>query len=146
MFHLKNVNNEGENWGQALFTQRALGWQKFNFLDGCVPDDILNTERVVLPTAPKASRGPDVDPDRIPSEPPFTVRVSNLSYDLDLEDIQKFFKELKVWFMLHWIGLLGYWNTALASHSSYGKLDKADSSLLSDSFIFHFLSLICFAK
>ncbi|CAG0886219.1 unnamed protein product [Darwinula stevensoni] len=86
-------NNEDPGDGRAVV---HVPKKSYSWADEVDDDDVLNTERVVLPTAPKASRGPDVDPDRIPSEPPFTVRVSNLSYDLDLEDIQKFFKELKV--------------------------------------------------
>ena len=53
-------------------------------------------QKVVLPTAPRASLGPNIDEDRIPRDPPFTAYIANLSYDIDLEDIYKFFDRLKV--------------------------------------------------
>jgi len=52
-------------------------------------------DRTKLPTAPKASRGPD-DPDSIPSEPPFTVFVGNLPYETSEERIEEFFHNLPV--------------------------------------------------
>ena len=42
-------------------------------------------EAFVLPTAPRAARGPDMSDDRIPRDPPFTAYIANLSYDVDTE-------------------------------------------------------------
>jgi hypothetical protein len=42
-------------------------------------------EAFVLPTAPRAARGPDMSDDRIPKDPPFTAYIANLSYDVDTE-------------------------------------------------------------
>ena len=53
-------------------------------------------DRAALPTAPRAARGPDVDPSKIPDEPPFTAFLGNLSYDVDREDILEFFRNSKV--------------------------------------------------
>lgn len=53
-------------------------------------------EQIVLPTAPRAARGPDISEDRIPKEPPYTAYVANLPYDIDEKDIMQFFSRLKV--------------------------------------------------
>ena len=54
------------------------------------------TEKVILPTAPRASLGPNISEDRIPSSPPFTAYIANLSYDIDLDDVYKFFEKQNV--------------------------------------------------
>ena len=53
-------------------------------------------ERVVLPTAPRAARGTDVDEDRVPHHPPFIAYMSNLPYDLEEADVYDFFNKLTV--------------------------------------------------
>ena len=53
-------------------------------------------EQFVLPTAPRAARGPDISDDRIPRDPPFTAYVANLSYDVEEQHIMDFFSKLKV--------------------------------------------------
>ena len=52
--------------------------------------------RVQLPTAPRAARGADIDPDRLPSRPPYTAYVGNLPIDCTEEDIEAFFRGLEV--------------------------------------------------
>ena len=54
------------------------------------------SETIVLPTAPRAARGLDIDESRIPNAPPYTAYVANLSYDVDVEEIMEFFGKLKV--------------------------------------------------
>lgn len=49
-----------------------------------------------MPSAPKASRGPDVDLSQLPTSPPFTAYVSNLPYELNDADIRNFFRDLKI--------------------------------------------------
>ncbi|XP_018320447.1 eukaryotic translation initiation factor 4B [Agrilus planipennis] len=51
---------------------------------------------VVLPTAPKASRGVDEYNERIPKEPPFIAYLTNLPYDVDEEEIESLFSHLKI--------------------------------------------------
>lgn len=53
-------------------------------------------EQFVLPTAPRAARGPDFSDDRIPRDPPYTAYVANLSYEVEEEHIKEFFSKLKV--------------------------------------------------
>merc|ERR1712156_573619 len=53
-------------------------------------------EKFVLPTAPRAARGPDMSDERIPRDPPFTAYIANLSYDADVEVIMNFFGKLKI--------------------------------------------------
>ena len=50
----------------------------------------------MLPSAPKASRGPDVDLSQLPTSPPFTAYVANLPYELSDADIRSFFRDLKI--------------------------------------------------
>lgn len=49
-----------------------------------------------LPTAPRSVRGANVDLARVPTKPPFKAFLGNLSYDVSVNDIEKFFKNLKV--------------------------------------------------
>lgn len=53
-------------------------------------------ETLVLPTAPRASLGPNISDDRIPKYPPFTAYIANLSYEIEDEDVYKFFGNLNV--------------------------------------------------
>ena len=51
------------------------------------------SERIVVPTGP---RGPNVDPASIPYRAPFTAYINNLPFDVEEEEIRKFFHECKV--------------------------------------------------
>jgi hypothetical protein len=53
-------------------------------------------DRSRLPTAPKASRGPEVDMDRIPPNGPFTAFVGNLAYEVTVEKLEEFFNNRKL--------------------------------------------------
>jgi translation initiation factor 4B len=53
-------------------------------------------EKVVLPTAPRATRSPDIDDEKVPKVPPFLAYISNLSYDVEESDISNFFRNLEV--------------------------------------------------
>ena len=58
-------------------------------------------DRSVLPSAPRAA--PDVDRSRLPSKPPYTVYLGNLSFECSEDDIMRFFerKNLNVSVFLH---------------------------------------------
>lgn len=55
-----------------------------------------NPGKVLLPTAPKATRGPDIDMTRIPTQPPFKAYLGNLSYDISESELEKLFEKLNV--------------------------------------------------
>lgn len=57
---------------------------------------ITAKERIILPSAPRASRGPAYDDSQIPRAPPFTANIGNLHYDIDEEEIFRFFKDLEI--------------------------------------------------
>jgi len=61
---------------------------------GAAPKMVIN--RAVLPTAPRASRGANVDMTLVPNEPPFTAYIGNLPFEASAEDVENFFKGLKV--------------------------------------------------
>lgn len=61
---------------------------------GAAPKMVIN--RAVLPTAPRASRGANVDMSLVPNEPPFTAYIGNLPFEASAEDVETFFKGLKV--------------------------------------------------
>ena len=61
---------------------------------GAAPKMVIN--RAVLPTAPRASRGANVDMSLVPNEPPFTAYIGNLPFEANVEDVENFFKGLKV--------------------------------------------------
>lgn len=51
---------------------------------------------VILPTAPRAARGPGIDEENIPTNPPYVAYISNLPYDVDEADLADFFADMKV--------------------------------------------------
>ena len=53
-------------------------------------------EKMFLPTAPRAARGSDIDDAKIPNHPPYTAYIANLPYDIEVEDISKFFHGMTV--------------------------------------------------
>ncbi|XP_052824606.1 eukaryotic translation initiation factor 4B isoform X2 [Octopus bimaculoides] len=53
-------------------------------------------DRSMLPTAPRAARGPDINLESIPQTAPFIAYIGNLPYDIEQEKIAKFFSKLKV--------------------------------------------------
>ena len=61
---------------------------------GAAPKMVIN--RAVLPTAPRASRGANVDMSLVPNEPPFTAYIGNLPFEASVDDVENFFKGLKV--------------------------------------------------
>jgi hypothetical protein len=58
--------------------------------------DMGRKEKVILPTAPRATRSPDFDDEKVPKVPPFLAYISNLSYDVEESDISNFFRNLEV--------------------------------------------------
>ena len=56
-------------------------------------------DRRALPTAPRASTQPRVELSRLPSKPPYTAYMGNLSFEVEEVDILDFFKRrnVKVW-------------------------------------------------
>jgi len=54
---------------------------------------------VILPTAPRAARGPGIDEENIPTNPPYVAYISNLPYDVDESDLADFFTDMKVYLL-----------------------------------------------
>lgn len=93
--------NEFVNAGstQAGFTAvPAMRWS--DVMDGDDEDSNdygSNKDGVIhLPTAPKSIRGPDIDMNQVPTQPPFTCYLSNLPFEASEDEIRKFFRDLKV--------------------------------------------------
>ncbi|XP_054723920.1 eukaryotic translation initiation factor 4B-like, partial [Uloborus diversus] len=86
--------------GFAVVNTRRIDWA--DLMDNEDIDDRYTLDfkkdegRVVLPTAPKAARGPDVDLGRVPEGPPYTAFLGNLPYDVTEDDISFFFRQLQV--------------------------------------------------
>lgn len=53
-------------------------------------------EPVVLPTAPRAARGPGFEDENIPHNPPYVAYISNLPYDVVDEDLEELFQDMMV--------------------------------------------------
>jgi hypothetical protein len=58
---------------------------------------------VILPTAPRAARGPGIDEENIPTNPPYVAYISNLPYDVDETDLADFFADMKVCYFCKYI-------------------------------------------
>ncbi|XP_013381286.1 eukaryotic translation initiation factor 4B [Lingula anatina] len=78
----------GSNWGDIVEDEDVNDSSDYTYGGPA--------EKVVLPTAPRAARGPNIDMSRVPTEPPFTAYVGNLPYDIDEEQIAEFFAKLGV--------------------------------------------------
>eukprot|EP00096_Caligus_rogercresseyi_P016504 TRINITY_DN91_c0_g1_i1.p1 TRINITY_DN91_c0_g1~~TRINITY_DN91_c0_g1_i1.p1 ORF type:complete len:520 (-),score=215.14 TRINITY_DN91_c0_g1_i1:467-2026(-) len=59
------------------------------------PISLSSVQKVSLPSAPRSSRPLELTAE-IPSSPPFTARLSNLSYEIHEELVEEFFAEMKV--------------------------------------------------
>ncbi|XP_012286861.1 eukaryotic translation initiation factor 4B [Orussus abietinus] len=63
-------------------------------------DDMYSSRRnkkpVVLPTAPRVARGPGIDEENIPTNPPYVAYISNLPYEVDEEVLAEFFADMKI--------------------------------------------------
>lgn len=55
-----------------------------------------NFDRSVLPSAPRASIAAEIDLRRLPSKPPYTVYLGNLSYECSETDIHQLFERKKL--------------------------------------------------
>ena len=53
-------------------------------------------DRSVLPSAPRSSSAPKVDQSRLPTKPPFTVYLGNLSFECAEDDITRFFERRNI--------------------------------------------------
>ncbi|KAG8179793.1 hypothetical protein JTE90_002831 [Oedothorax gibbosus] len=85
--------------GYAVVQPRRMDWADVmdnEDVDDRFTLDYKKDEKLVLPTAPKAARGPDVDLAKVPSNPPFTAFLGNLPYDVSEDDIVFFFRQLEV--------------------------------------------------
>lgn len=67
----------------------------------CEFTEAIYKEKLLLPTAPRAARGADVDESKIPSSAPYTAYIANLPYDIEVEDVSKFFHGLRVSSAIH---------------------------------------------
>ncbi|XP_040571964.1 uncharacterized protein [Lepeophtheirus salmonis] len=52
--------------------------------------------KVSLPSAPRSSMPLEIDERSLPSSPPYTVRLNNLSYEIRESDVEDFFRDMKV--------------------------------------------------
>ena len=98
-----NPGNEVSDGNFASVTVTKSSWadEMDDFDDNNYPPTSYGSgagagAKIVLPTAPRAARGLDINEDRIPVDPPFTAYVANLPYDIEEEDIMGFFSKLKV--------------------------------------------------
>lgn len=66
----------------------------YNFAEGY--SSRSSKDPVILPTAPRAARGPGIDEENIPTNPPYVAYISNLPYDVDEADLIEFFAQMKV--------------------------------------------------
>ncbi|CAG2163092.1 unnamed protein product [Oppiella nova] len=56
----------------------------------------VDTSKVLLPSAPKSTRGPDIDMERVPADPPFKAYLGNLPYDVTEQEITRYFGKLSI--------------------------------------------------
>lgn len=80
-----------ENGGQASgsLVTKSLSWANECEDDDYAPPKIITYS---IPTAPRSQRV--LDDSTIPQNPPFLAHISNLSYDLNENDIQEYFESV----------------------------------------------------
>jgi translation initiation factor 4B len=91
----------GEFLGEetATTTQVVRNWAEE--MENIEDDDTTTSgpiviDRSMLPTAPKAALGPNIDLSLIPKTKPFVAHISNISYEADERQLRNFFKNLKI--------------------------------------------------
>ncbi|XP_053659270.1 eukaryotic translation initiation factor 4B [Anopheles marshallii] len=70
---------------------------KLDWGDDCDDDDddrVVRTQVIALPTAPRASR--ILNDDSIPQNPPYSIYVSNLPYDINENDLYEIFDHVEI--------------------------------------------------
>lgn len=84
----------------VVTTEAGVSWQEPSRVD-----------RRALPTAPRASTQPRVEMSRLPSKPPYTAYMGNLSFEVEEDDVMEFFKRrnMKVYILVYcWSDLVIY--------------------------------------
>lgn len=90
---LESSPSAGQNVVYAPSRKSAVS----SWADEVEEDELITAkERIVLPSAPRAARGPAYDDTMIPRVAPFTVHLGNISYDIGEEDVYDFFGSLKI--------------------------------------------------
>ncbi|PSN46106.1 Eukaryotic translation initiation factor 4B [Blattella germanica] len=87
------LSDGGSNAGQKVVTRKSA-WA--DDVENEEEYDTGRKEKVILPTAPRATRSPDVDDEKVPKFPPYQAYISNLAYEVEENDIYDFFKNLQV--------------------------------------------------
>jgi len=94
--------NEFINAGSPAAGFTAVPVQPVRWSEVCDDDDNEfsgsknQADIFILPNAPKSARGPDIDINQVPTQPPFICYLSNLPFEATEDDVLKFFKDLKV--------------------------------------------------
>ncbi|RWS25308.1 Eukaryotic translation initiation factor 4B-like protein [Leptotrombidium deliense] len=86
------IVNTSKTWAEAMEDEElddkfTLDYKK---------DTPSSTNKVILPTAPKAVRSSAIDESKVPNKPPYKAYLGNLPYEVSEEDIISFFKKLRV--------------------------------------------------
>merc|ERR1712127_562269 len=82
---------------KAASNMVRINWaEEMENLDDDAPNPDFIFDRSQLPSATKAQLGPDIDMNLVPTRPPFTAHISNVSFEADEEKVRAFFKEEKV--------------------------------------------------
>lgn len=86
-----------------------------------------NFDRRKLPSAPRASIAAEIDLSRLPSKPPYTVYLGNLSYECSEDDISQLFdrKKLRVRCIEVYVVVLQVPIAGTVCASSFGDWDPA---------------------
>lgn len=80
--------------GHSVVSLKSLDWAE-TMAD--FDQQATETQQIIVPTAPRAQRGPGVDIDSLPNEPPFRVSLFNVPMSAEEHDIrERFFQGLDV--------------------------------------------------
>lgn len=82
--------------GFSVISSSKLDWA--DLLDGEEADERLfqSIGTILLPNAPKSTRGPDFDVSTVPTEGPFLAYMRNLPSEVSTDDVIRFFKNLEI--------------------------------------------------
>ncbi|XP_041498415.1 eukaryotic translation initiation factor 4B-like isoform X2 [Microtus oregoni] len=98
---------DGGTGGGSTYVPKPVSWaDETDDLDRDVSttwhsndDDVYRAppiDRYILPTAPRAARGPNIYRSRLPKSPPYTAFLGNLPYDVTEDSIKEFFRGLNI--------------------------------------------------
>jgi hypothetical protein len=82
--------------GFSVISSSKVNWADLLDADELDERPSQSIGTILLPNAPKSTRGPDFDVSHVPTEEPFLAYMRNLPSEVSADDVTRFFKNLEI--------------------------------------------------